>query len=170
VEIETERLILRPVQVGDADDLLAMHADPSTRRIFGERTQVEVEEWVARSEREWEERGHGHLAIVDRIDGSFLGRASLRFWPELGETEVGWVLMPEARGRGVATEAGRACAEWGFRDFYLPYVTAMIAPDNDASTAVARRLGMTPLREDVLHDVPIVVYALRRDQAGSSAP
>jgi RimJ/RimL family protein N-acetyltransferase len=71
--------------------------------------------------------------------------------------------MPEARGRGVATEAGRACVEWGFRDFALPYVTAMIAPDNDASTAVARRLGMTPLREDVLHDVPVVVYAARRD-------
>jgi RimJ/RimL family protein N-acetyltransferase len=161
VEIETERLIMRPVRVEDVDDLLAMHADPVTRRVFGERTGDQVEEWVERSEREWEERGHGHLAIVDRADGSFLGRASLRFWPELDETEVGWVLMPEGRGRGVATEAGGACVDWGFRDFAFPYVTAMIAPDNAASIAVARRLGMTPLREDVLHEVPIVVYAAR---------
>jgi RimJ/RimL family protein N-acetyltransferase len=112
VEIETERLIMRPVRVDDI--------------------------------------------------GTFLGRSGLRFWPEFDETEVGWVLMPEARGLGVATESGRACVEWGFRDFTLPYVTAMIAPDNDASTAVARRLGMTPLREDVLLGIPVIVHAVRR--------
>jgi RimJ/RimL family protein N-acetyltransferase len=170
MEIETERLIMRPVRVEDVDDLVAMHADPVTRRVFGEWTRDQVEDWAERSVREWEERGHGKLSIRDREGGAFLGRSGLRFWPEFGEVEVGWVLMPGARGRGVATEAGRACAEWGFRDFDLPYVTAMIAPDNDASTAVARRLGMTPLREDVLHDVPIVVYALRRGQVGASAP
>jgi RimJ/RimL family protein N-acetyltransferase len=163
VEIETERLIMRPVRVEDVDDLVAMHADPLTRRVFGEWTRDQVEDWAERSVREWEERGHGKLSILDRQSGAFFGRSGLRFWPEFDETEVGWVLMPEARGRGVATEAGRACVEWGVRDFALPYVTAMIAPDNDASTAVARRLGMTPLREDVLHEVPIVVYALSRE-------
>jgi RimJ/RimL family protein N-acetyltransferase len=169
VEIETERLIMRPVRVEDVDDLVAMHADPVTRRVFGEWTRDQVEDWAERSVREWEERGRGKLSILDRESGAFVGRSGLRFWPEFDETEVGWVLMPEARGRGVATEAGRACVEWGFRDFDLPYVTAMIAPDNDASLAVARRLGMTPLREDVLHEVPVVVYALSY-QAGSSAP
>jgi RimJ/RimL family protein N-acetyltransferase len=169
VEIETERLIMRPVRVEDVDDLVAMHADPVTRRVFGEWTRDQVEDWAERSVSEWEERGHGKLSILDRESGAFLGRSGLRFWPEFDETEVGWVLMPEARGRGVATEAGRACVDWGFRDLALLYVTAMIAPDNDASIAVARRLGMTPLREDVLHDVPIVVYAVRY-QAGSSAP
>lgn len=171
MEIETERLLMRPVRAGDVDDVVAMHADPLTRRVFGETTRDEVEEWVERSLREWEERGHGRLAIVDRESGAFLGRSGLRFWPEFEEVEVGWVLMPTARGRGVATEAGRASIEWGFRDFALPYVTAMIAPDNDASTAVARRLGMKPLREDRLLGEPVVVHAMRRGyQAGSSPP
>ena len=163
MEIETDRLLLRPVRAGDVDDILAMHADPVTRRVFGEWTRDQAEDWVERSVREWEERGHGKMAIVDRESGAFLGRSGLRFWPQFDEVEVGWVLMPAARGRGVATEAGRACLEWGFCDFALPYVTAMIAPDNDASTAVARRLGMTPLREDVLLGEPVVVHAVRRD-------
>ncbi len=163
MEIETERLLMRPVRVEDVDDLVAMHADPMTRRVFGEWTRDQVEDWAERSVREWEERGQGKLSILDRESGTFLGRSGLRFWPQFDETEVGWVLMADARGRGVATEAGRACIEWGFRDFALPYVTAMIAPDNGASTAVARRLGMTPLREDVLHGEPIVVHALRRE-------
>lgn len=152
---------MRPVRVGDVDDLVAMNADPLTRRVFGETTRGEVEEWIQRSLREWEERGHGRLAILDRESGAFLGRSGLRFWPEFDEVEVGWVLMPAARGRGVATEAGRACIELAFRDFALPYVTAYISPTNANSIAVAERLGMTPLREDVLFGEPIVVHALR---------
>jgi RimJ/RimL family protein N-acetyltransferase len=162
MEIETERLLMRPLRVGDVDDLVAMHADPLTRRVFGEWARGQVEDWVERSVREWEEREHGKLAILDRESGAFLGRSGLRFWPQFDEVEVGWVLMPAARGHGVATEAGRASIEWGFRDFALPCVTAMIAPDNEASTAVAQRLGMTPLREDVLLGEPVVVHGLRR--------
>ena len=170
MEIETERLLMRPASADDVEDLVVLHEDPLVRRVFGAQTRAEIEEWVGRAEDEWAERGHGRLAIVDRESGAFLGRSGLRFWPEFDEVEVGWVLMPAARGRGVATEAGRACLEWGFRDFALPYVTAMIAPDNDASIAVARRLGMTPLREDLLLGEPVVVHAVRSHQAGSSAP
>jgi RimJ/RimL family protein N-acetyltransferase len=46
--------------------------------------------------------------------------------------------------------------------FDMPYLTAMISPGNDRSIRVAERLGMSPLREDVLLDEPVVVYALER--------
>jgi RimJ/RimL family protein N-acetyltransferase len=163
VELRTERLTMRPVSAADLDDLVAIHEDPMVRKVFGETTREEVVEWIARSEREWAERGHGRVAIFDRESGAFLGRCGLRHWPEFDEVEVGWVLAPEARGRGVATEAARACLEWGFRDLEVPHVTAMIGPDNTPSIAVAERLGMTPLREDTLHGEPIIVFALRRD-------
>jgi RimJ/RimL family protein N-acetyltransferase len=163
VEIQTERLLMRPASADDVEDLIVLHEDPLVRRFFGTQTRAEIEEWVGRAEDEWAERGHGRLTILDRESGDFLGRCGLKYWPELDEVEVGWVLAPAARGRGIATEAGRACVEWGFRDFALPYVTAMIAPDNDASIAVARRLGMTPLREDLLLGIPVVVHAVRRE-------
>jgi RimJ/RimL family protein N-acetyltransferase len=170
VQIETERMRMRPASAEDVEDLVALHEDPLVREFFGVPTRAEIEEWVGRAEDEWAERGHGRMTLLDLGSTTFLGRSGLKWWPEFGEVEVGWVLASGARGRGLATEAGRACVEWGFRDLDLAYVTAMIAPDNDASIAVARRLGMTPLREDVLHEVPVVVYAVRRDQAGSSAP
>jgi RimJ/RimL family protein N-acetyltransferase len=162
VEIQTERLLMRPSSADDVEDLIVVHEDPLVRRFFGARTRAEIEEWVGRAGDEWAERGYGRLTILDRESGAFLGRCGLKWWPEFGEVEVGWVLAPEARGRGIATEAGRACVEWGFRDFALPYVTAMIAPDNDASIAVARRLGMSPLREDLLLGTPVIVHAVRR--------
>ena len=65
------------------------------------------------------------MTLLDRESGAFLGRSGLKWWPEFGEVEVGWVLAPAARGRGLATEAGRASLEWAFRDLDVPYVTAI---------------------------------------------
>jgi RimJ/RimL family protein N-acetyltransferase len=163
MRLETERLILRPVGAEDLDDLVRLHADPAVREVFGAADAEEVRGWLARAEAEWADRGHGRLAVLDRVDGSFLGRSGLRRWPEFDEVEVSWALLPEVRGRGLATEAGRASLAWGFELFDDPYLTAMIGPSNAASIAVAERLGMERLREDVLHGDPTVVYAARRD-------
>jgi RimJ/RimL family protein N-acetyltransferase len=163
MEIETERLRMRPASADDVEDLIALHEDPLVREVFGTTTRAEIEEWVGRAEDEWAERGHGRMTLLGRESGAFLGRSGLKWWPEFGEVEVGWVLGPAARGRGLATEAGRACVEWAFRDLDVPYVTAYIAPDNANSIAVAERLGMAPLREDLLHGVPVIVHAVRRE-------
>ncbi len=66
-------------------------------------------------------------------------------------------------GHGYATEAARACAQWGFREFNYPYLTAMIRAENTRSIRVAERLGMTPLRDDVLFDVPVIVHSVSSD-------
>jgi RimJ/RimL family protein N-acetyltransferase len=96
---------------------------------------------------------------VDRESGRFLGRTGLKYWPQFEETEVGWVLRPDAWGQGYATEAARACLDWAFTELGLPFVTAMIAPGNERSIRVAERIGMEPIREDELLGDPVVVYA-----------
>jgi RimJ/RimL family protein N-acetyltransferase len=162
MELRTERLLMRPASAEDVEDLVLLHEDPLVRETFGAPSRAEIEEWVGRAEDEWAERGYGRLTLLDPGSGAFLGRCGLKYWPEFGEVEVGWVLAPGARGRGIATEAGRACLAWAFRDLDVPYVTAFIGPGNANSIAVAERLGMTPLREDALHGEPVVVYALSR--------
>jgi RimJ/RimL family protein N-acetyltransferase len=52
--------------------------------------------------------------------------------------------------------------DWGFANLSVDYITAMIRPENAESIAVAERLGMRPLREDLLHDAPTLVYAAAR--------
>jgi RimJ/RimL family protein N-acetyltransferase len=165
VELRTERLIMRPVSDADLDDLDALQRDPTVLRWFGPATRDELGEWIATARRGWEERGHGRAVIFDRTDGTFLGRGGLRHWPRFDEVEVGWTLTAAARGRGIATEAGRAWLEWGFRELDVPYITAMIDPGNPASAAVAERLGMKPLRDDVLHGEPVTIYARRRQSS-----
>lgn len=159
--IETPRLLLRPFTGDDLDDFATLHADPEVTQFVRPLDRGEAEERLRVDEREWEERGHGLLAIADKGTGAFLGRTGLKHWPQFEETEVGWILRRDAWGHGYATEAARACVEWGFSRLELPYLTAMISPANTRSIPVAERLGFTPLREDELLGEPVVVYALR---------
>jgi RimJ/RimL family protein N-acetyltransferase len=166
--IETERLLLRPVAMDDLDEVVRLHEDPLVAEFMGTPDREWLVGWVEGSDREWAELGYGRMAMLDRASGRFLGRTGLKRWPQFEETEVGWALQPEARGRGLATEAARAVLRWSER-FDPPYITAMIRPDNAASLAVAERLGMSPLREDELLSDLVVVYAISREQWGDRA-
>jgi RimJ/RimL family protein N-acetyltransferase len=166
--IETERLLLRPLRLADIDEFTALHDDPEATRFIRRLERREAEERLRLVEREWQERGHGMFAVLDRASGHFLGRAGLKYWPQFEETEVGWVLRRDAWGQGYATEAARACRDWGFASLDVPYLTAMIHPENDASIRLARRLGMAPLRSDVLLGDAVVVFSLNRDDWSSA--
>lgn len=160
--IETERLRLRPMTRRDVDELVALHAHPEVSRFVRSLNHQDTIERLRADERQWSERGHGLLAVLARDSGRFLGRVGLKYWPQFDETELGWVLRHDTWGHGYATEAARACAEWGFRDFDFPYLTAMIRPDNARSIRVAERLAMQPLRSDVLLEIPVLVHAVDR--------
>jgi RimJ/RimL family protein N-acetyltransferase len=168
--IHTDRLLLRQMTPEDLDELVAIQAEPEVARFMGAFDRVMASAWMQENQREWSERGYGRLAIVDRATGRLLGRTGLKYWPQFGETEVGWVLRPDAWGHGFATEAALACAEWGFTNLDLPYLTAMIRRDNRRSIRVAERLDMSPLREDVFLDEPVVVYSVSREEWTSRAP
>jgi RimJ/RimL family protein N-acetyltransferase len=80
------------------------------------------------------------------------------------EVEIGWTLALGGRGRGLATEAGAATAEVALTALELDEVISLIDPENQASLAVARRLGMTK-RESAFNErfgIELDVYSLRR--------
>ena len=104
--------------------------------------------------------GRDHaLAEIARL----LGRTGLQYFEQFAETELGWTLRRDAWGCGYATEAARACADWAFGEFEIPYLTSLIEPDNERSMKIAKRLGMTPLRHDFMLERSFIVYAVTRD-------
>ena len=143
--ITTDRLRLRPMALADLDELVALHAEPEVVRFMGSLDREQAVERLDVDRRDWSERGHGLMAITERGNGRFLGRTGLKYWPEFGETEVGWVLRTDVWGQGLANEAAAACVRWGFENLSDPYFTAMIRPDNARSIKVAERLNMTTL-------------------------
>ena len=160
--IRTERLLLRPLRVDDVDALVALHADSRVNRFVGAYSYQQALKRLASIERQWAERGHGPCAVELSPSGEFIGRCGLNYWEVFDEVELGWMLKAEAWGHGYATEAARACLEWGFATLVADYFTAMIHPDNTASVRVADRLGFTPRRKDVLFGNPVTVFSLDR--------
>ncbi|MEU1629964.1 GNAT family N-acetyltransferase [Streptomyces sp. NPDC020096] len=160
--IETERLILRPLTTDDVRTFVELHTDERVNRFVGAYPHDRAWERLVEIERQWAERGHGLCAVELKDTGEFIGRCGLNYWEQFDEVEAGWTLKADAWGHGYATEAARACIDWGFATLGLDYLTAMIHPGNNASVRVAERLGFSFLREDVLWSKPVTVYALRR--------
>jgi ribosomal-protein-alanine N-acetyltransferase len=97
-----------------------------------------VEQWLAAFDGD----DRYAFAIVDAED-RFLGYAVTgRVDRSDLEVELGYAVTPAARGRGVATEALRQLTEWAF-DQGMQRVTALISPDNAASSRVALKAGYT---------------------------
>ena len=82
-------------------------------------------------------------------DGEFLGLAlAPKIDRETQTAELGYVVAPEARGRGVATEALRRLTTWAFEELEMIRLELLISVDNVASKKVAERCGY--VREGVL--------------------
>ena len=156
--------------MADLDEFAALHHDPEVVRFVRALDRAQAEKRLQANEQEWGERGHGMLAVLDRSSGRFLGRVGLKYWPQFQETEAGWLLRRDAWGHGYATEATRACVDWGFATLPVPCITAMIQPGNTRSIRVAQRLGFEPVREDVLLGEPVIVHAVEREDWASLNP
>jgi len=124
----------------DADNVRFGGAPPGSR-------DVEALDYLRAMER-MSVGGRGvSFAVVDAESDAVLGGCDLRL-PTPGVGEVGYLLAPAARGRGVMTRALRLVVAWAFAELGVARVQAFAALDNAASLALLDRLGFR--REGVL--------------------
>ena len=89
----------------------------------------------------WAIQGFSMFSVIEQASSRWIGRLGPWFpegWPG---PEVGWAIIPEAQGRGYATEGAAAAMDWAFDQLGWDRVIHTIEPANTASQAVARRLG-----------------------------
>jgi len=98
--------------------------------------------WWARYEQGRAEGTREAFAIVDAGRDAFLGLAlAPHIDREAAEAELGYVVAPAARGRGVATAAVQLLTRWAFDEQHLERVTLIVDVDNVGSQKVAERCG-----------------------------
>lgn len=145
--LETPRLVLRHWRDEDLEEFHRMCNDERVMRFFvNRRTREQCLEVFALIRQSIDENGFGFGAIVDKQTDRAFGFAGLSrvsfeasFTPAV---EVGWWLMPEYWGKGLASEAANALLRHGFEDIGLDEIVAFAVAANHASTAVMRRIGM----------------------------
>jgi RimJ/RimL family protein N-acetyltransferase len=97
--------------------------------------------------------------VVRRADGLAVGDAGFHGPPgDRGEVEVGYALVPAARGAGLATESVGLLARWALAQPGIAAVSARVQPANAASVRVLERLGFAADGERAGH----ARYVLRR--------
>jgi RimJ/RimL family protein N-acetyltransferase len=136
---------LRPPDERDLPAIQRGIDDPDVIRAFG-RATVSARQLLELNRRRWAEGTGATFAICDAA-GECLGHVFLNI-SSVSRGSVGYWLLPEARGKGLATRAVRLISRWAFRDLGLARVQLLTEPSNDESQRVAERSGFQ--REGIL--------------------
>ena len=145
-------VVLEPLGTAHLGALESLVEDVDVRRFTRVPAQPPpgfVETWYGTYEEGRRQGTREAFAIVEDGNGRFLGIAVA---PTIDRTtrtaELGYVVAPEARGRGVAAEALRLLSEWAFTELGMERLELLISVENEASKRVAARCGY--VREGVL--------------------
>ena len=140
--VETERLLLRPTEEADRLTFVRLFCDPEFMVFAGELDEtaahVRFDIMLERSA----ELTFAKQPVIERASGRTLGYAGVNWFEFEGERrlEFGWRLIPQGRGKGLATEAGRALIDLASASFQGE-ILAMIDPTNEPSLRVGAKLG-----------------------------
>jgi RimJ/RimL family protein N-acetyltransferase len=137
--LETARTVLRAPVLADAGAWLALMVPDAEGHLGGPHDADGAFTEFAATVGLWLLRGHGLWTVTDRA-GAVLGFVLIGFEPGDHEPKLGWLFLPDARGRGLATEAARAARDRA-RAAGLPSLVSYIAPENAPSRRLAARLG-----------------------------
>lgn len=166
--LETPRLLLREFVPDDADALARVLSDAETMRYYpAPIDRAGVEEWIARSRRRYASDGVGLWAMVLKSSGELIGDCGIIKQEVDGEHlyEIGYHVRRDFWGKGLATQAARACKAWGFANLPIDRMISLIRPENLASRRVAERNGMTVWKEITWRGLRHCVYTVTRDDA-----
>lgn len=168
--LTTARLELHQPQAADLPGITALVEPAAVRRFLGNREVSLADEFarVMRNAGSWALYGYGNFVVRERGAAAVVGICGVfHTWRGFGQgfddaCEAGWIFAEPVWGRGYASEAAGAALDWFDRMHGPQAVVAMIERGNDASLAVAARLGFVAYGEQDFDGSTVIL--LRRDQ------
>ena len=143
--LRDDAIALEPLAQRDADGMLALTRVDDVMaytRVPAGADAAFVRDWIGRYERGWEDGGSAGYSIRDAGTDEFLGfAAAVRLELEERQAELGYMVVPHARGRGVARRSLELLTRWCFEDLRLERLELRIDPGNAASVRIAERAG-----------------------------
>lgn len=160
----TERLVLRLFTPDDVQAMYDLNSDPEVIKYAEAAPVRDLHEAREKLESgpllDYEKYGYGRFAVEDRETGKVIGFCGIKYIPEIGLPEIGYRLVRSYWGRGLCTEAARACVDYARLDLKIGKLVALIMPENIASIRVAEKLGMTKGPLIRIYDVDALQYEM----------
>lgn len=164
-QIETKRLILRPVVLEDAEDMFTYASDEETTKFVFEQHRNLMETKISIANYFMKEP-LGKYAIEYKENHQMIGTVDLRVNTNAGLGELGYTLSKNYWGKGLMPEACEVLLQLGFEKLQLVRIEAIHDLRNSKSGRVMEKIGMT--KESTLYDakklrgevVDLVKYSL----------
>ena len=163
--LQTPRLILREFGPEDVEALAKVICDPETMKYYPVAfDRSATVQWIERNGRRYQTDGFGLWGTVLKQTGELIGDCGLTRQDLNGtsEIEIGYHIRRDLWGQGLATEAARACQDYGFANLKTERLISLIRPENLASRRVAEKNGMKLEQEVTWRGLRHCVYAIER--------
>lgn len=147
MDFKTERIIIRPVGIGDKESIFSYRADPETNKFLSliPHTVDDVEEFIKKSSFEMNVPGKWfQFVIIEKVTNQLIGDIGIHFLEidsENKQVEIGYTLDRRFRGNGYATEALSVIINYLITSLNKHRIIASIDPTNIASIKLIERLG-----------------------------
>lgn len=173
IVLETPRLLLREFTDDDLPFVLRLLNEPSWLRFIGDRgvrTLDDARRYLDDGPRKVQAlHGFSLWCVVPRETGLPVGMCGLIRRDTLPDADVGFAFLPEAWGKGLATEAAAAVLAHARDVLGLRRVLAITDPENAASIRVLERIGLR--REGTVRmpgeEIDLLLFGRRLDPPGA---
>ncbi|PWJ44748.1 GNAT family N-acetyltransferase [Sediminitomix flava] len=156
---ETERLILRELNVSDAKDFYELNTDPEVLKYTGDSpfSSISEAENFLGNYTDYQKNGFGRWAVVLKESNQFIGWCGLKLNEE-NLVDIGFRFFQTEWGKGYATESALACIAYGFHQLQLKKIIGRASKDNLASLKVLEKIGMKVWKEDSCEGIENAIY------------
>ncbi len=169
--LETERLILRPLKLDDADRLFLLDSNSEVMKYIGVKPLTEVKESVEviqRIQKQYTENEIGRFAVIEKASDLLIGWCGLKFLTEEingfnNVYDLGYRFLPEFWGKGYAQESAKAWLDFGFNEMNLKTIYACAHSENIASNTILKKLGFQEKNTFLEHDGECFWYEMEKD-------
>ncbi|MEO8235047.1 MAG: GNAT family N-acetyltransferase [Flavobacterium sp.] len=149
--LETDRLILRPFELSDAEALFDMDKNPEVHKYLWQKPIMKIEEvhdYINMVRQQYSDNGIGRFSTILKETGELIGWTGIKFVTdhiENGNTnfyDYGYRLSEKFWNKGYATEASVAWLDYGFNKMKIEVMNAYTHTQNGASNHVLQKVGM----------------------------
>ncbi|HIC8643118.1 GNAT family N-acetyltransferase [Elizabethkingia meningoseptica] len=142
--LETDRLLLRELNVEDAIHFYELNLNPVVIQYTGNNAFNDVNDAknFLENYNDYKENGYGRWAVIEKSNNSFLGWCGLKYNKNSEETDIGFRFFEHYWNKGFATESAKACIDYGFNTLHLKTIIGRAMKENIASVKVLEKIGL----------------------------
>ena len=166
IQLKTSRLLLKPLNQSSVEEIFSMHSDAEVMKFIGPPSGLDEAKSFFEKYVKMYAPGSGmgifpaYLMENDVFIGWFLLKP-LSNNPE-NQVEIGWRLKKEYWGNGFATEGAKELLQHAFANLKLEKIISVTVPENLASIAVMKKIGMDYVKNMMHANLDHVLYEIRR--------